>query len=62
VGLLALLAAGCGDEASDPVQLSRDASGPLIVFTVNEPLRTFAARIGEDAVPRRSSLRTRAPT
>jgi zinc transport system substrate-binding protein len=50
VALLALLALGCRDETPELAPRPRDPSRRLVVYTVNEPLRALAARIGGDAV------------
>ena len=44
------VAVGCGGGESEPMSTQADGSGPLAVYTVNEPLRSLAERIGGDAV------------
>jgi zinc transport system substrate-binding protein len=41
---------GCGESTPSIERKTGDTSGPLVVYTVNEPLRYFAKRVGGDAV------------
>ena len=47
---LALFLAACEGAEHESVPRPRDATQRLVVYTVNEPLRDFAVRIGGDAV------------
>jgi zinc transport system substrate-binding protein len=48
--LLALFLTGCEGAEQEPAPRPRDARQRLAVYTVNEPLRDLAVRIGGDAV------------